>query len=107
MALEIVRSTTNGVTGHIECHVRAVEELSPGQISKGPIEVIGIDHQSLMNIYHAPGVAATTSTTRDAILKWLGVHHPSALRRKHAIESSSAVVDALRGQMINFEEVSK
>lgn len=102
MALEIVRSNTDGVTGHISVHVRAIEESPSGEVTHGPIEVVGIDHHSLMNIYHGPS-EPTPGTMRTAILKWLASHHSTALYRKRAISQSSGVVDALKGHVINFE----
>jgi len=102
MALEILKSDTDGITGHISVLVRAVEESSPGHVTKGPPETIGIEHSALMALFHGPE-PSTEATISAAIVKWLASHHQIALRHKHAIDAASGVVAKLRGRTINFD----
>ena len=107
MALEILRSDTDGITGHISVLVRAVEKSSSGEITKGPPETVGIEHSALMAMFHGPE-PSTEATIDAAIVKWLANHHKLAISRKHAIESASGAVSKLKGRTISFaEEVSK
>jgi hypothetical protein len=56
MALEIMKIDVDHLTGHTTAQVRVVEVVN-NQTSHGPLETIGIDHQSLTGKFacHAGG----------------------------------------------------
>lgn len=100
MAIEIVSSNIDGVTGHTTYQIRVVEKVD-GKESFGSIETVGIDRQSLMKKFH-PDSDPCKESIKKALTKWLAEHYPGALQRKRHIETASSAIHEMKGTRIDF-----
>lgn len=103
MALRILKSSMDGATGHLQHLVRVEEEISPGQISFGPEETVGIWPAALLSAYHGPE-QATDASIQAAHEKWLEREHGNMLLRKRHLDAMARVAHGLKGKLM-FEKV--
>lgn len=101
MAIRIKKSSTDGVTGHIQVLFCVEEKREDGSISCGPDEMATISPFSLMRTYHGTEKQCDESTHK-AITKWLSERHDDALQRKRHIEMTSSVARNLQGKVLEF-----
>ena len=102
MALRVHRIDIDRSSGHITAQVSVVEPDG----STGPLETVGIDHESLTSRYNCPHTA-TPAEVEQALQRWLADHHQGALPRKRALESRASVVTKLAGRVLEFEGASR
>lgn len=101
MALRILKTNIDGLTGHVSHIVRVEENDGHGNTSFGPEETIGIWPRALMN-YHGDGPVTEASMAKAHHL-WLGSHYAAAIERKHNLERVAKIAHNLEGQLLNFE----
>ena len=105
MALEVLKTDIDRMSGHITVQVRVVEKSADGKITRGPQETVGIDHLSLTEKYNC-SETATPAEVEACLTKWLEEHHAGAVLRKHALEQRGGVVSALAGKTLDFGEAA-
>lgn len=101
MAIRIKKSSTDGMTGHIQVVFCVEEKHEDGSVSCGPDESATISPFALMRTYHGTEKQCPESTNK-AIMKWLSERHDDALQRKHHIEMTTAVAQKLQGKVLEF-----
>ena len=102
MALHIVKTSMDSISGHTTMHLRVMEKDSvTGGVSYGPTVVETIDHKSLTRRYGCPN-PATPAEVEAAITRWLADRHPELLGQKRALEQRGAVVAKLAGRVLEF-----
>jgi len=105
MALEIIRADMDRISGHLTLQVRVREVDATGQVSYGPLETAGIDHESLTGRYDCKPTA-TAEEVQASVAQWLAEHHATALTRKRTFDQRASVVHRLAGTVLNFEEAA-
>ena len=100
MGLRIHKIDIDRGSGHITAQVSVVEADG----STGPVEVTGIDHESLTSRYGC-SYTATPAEVEAALSRWLADHYVGALARKRALEQRAGVVSRLAGKVLEFEGV--
>lgn len=103
MALEILKISQDGLTGHISAQIRVVDRALDGTVTQGAVETVGIDHGSLTKKFDCPHEAGPEQVTA-AIENWLKGHYVGAMARKKARDSRAGVVAGLAGKTLEFEE---
>jgi hypothetical protein len=101
MALKVIKTTVDGLTGHIQ-HVVRLEETVNGQTTHGPEETVGIWPEALMRKFHGPG-EATEDSIRQAHRAFLRDHHAGALERKRHREKVFAIAHEVQNKVLEFE----
>lgn len=101
MALRILRTDHDGLTGHISMLVRIEEESSPGNTSHGPEETIAIWPRALMSTYHGDGLV-TKDSVKAALAKWVAERHSEILERKRHAELTAGAASDFHGQLIHL-----
>ena len=102
MALKVLKVNHDGLTGHITCLVRVEEELTPGNITFGPEETVGIWPRALMSAFHG-SEEATDKSIQAALEDWLAAHHETAVERKRHMDLCACAVGKLHGKRLEFK----
>ena len=102
MALRILKSEHDGITGRTTMHIRVEEETAPGKITQGPPETISIEPRALMLAYHGQ-VKPTPESISAAMEKWLAERHREALERKRHADMTRSVAASLNGKLLTFD----
>ena len=104
MALQVVKSSMDSISGHATLHVRVVErDQATGKLTYGPVVTEGIDHQSLTVRYGCPQ-NATPAEVDQAILRWLADRHGVLLGQKRALEQRGSAIHKMAGRTLVFGE---
>jgi len=100
MALEILKTDTDRITGYITMHLRIRD-------ADGTTSVFdeGIDHESLTVRYNCPH-GATAPEIEASLTRWLAERHPILLSQHRAVVQRSGVVSGLAGKTLNFGEAA-
>lgn len=107
MAIHIVKTSMDSLSGHTTMHVRVVErDQATGKLSYGPVVIEGIDHQSLTSRYGCP-LTATPDDVDQAVQRWLADRHAVLLQQKWALERRGAAISKMTGRIIAFDETGK
>lgn len=102
MALEVLKCDMDRISGHVTAQVRVVERVEGHAPTYGPLETVGIDHQSL-TVKYGCAESANSVQVAAAIKAWLAEHHVGALARKRALDQRSTVVAGMAGKTLTFE----
>jgi len=102
MALQVVKSSMDSLSGHATLHVRVVErDAATGKLSYGPISTEGIDHKSLTARYGCPRNAGLADVDA-AIQRWLADRHVELLEQKHVLEQRGEAISKMVGRTLVF-----
>jgi hypothetical protein len=97
MAIQIVKSDVDGMTGHFQVTFR----VRDGD-TFGPEETHGLWPHALFRTYHGDG-PRTPESIKAAMSKWLKERHAEALARKQHIDLMTNVAHSFKGQVVTFE----
>lgn len=104
MPLRILKTSVDGITGHIQHEVRVEEEVAPGQISLGPVETIGIWPRALISRFHDSGITPCHESVCAAHLKWLKHQHSEMIQRKRHLDLMHSAAKQADQKLFRFED---